>query len=65
MEALSVGGEELLALFTGEESTLFSSALEELVSYQPEEGVTQVFLTPGGMAYYAGPGGVTQIDFSR
>ena len=65
VEALSVGGEELLALFTGEESTLFSSALEELVSYQPEEGVTQVFLTPGGMAYYAGPGGVTQIDFSR
>ena len=65
VEALSVGGEELLALFTGEESTLFSAKLEELVSYQPEEGVTQVFLTPGGMAYFAGPEGVTQIDFSR
>ena len=65
VEALSAGGDALLALFTGEESTLFSSSLEELVSYQPEEGVTQVFLTPGGMAYFAGPGGVTQIDFSR
>lgn len=65
VDALSSGGDSLLALFTGEESTLFSSSLEELVSYQPEEGVSQVFLTPGGMAYFAGPGGVTQIDFSR
>ena len=65
VDALSTDGERLLALFTGEESTLFSTDLAEIVSYQPEEGVDRVFLTHGGMAYFAGPEGVTQIDFGR
>ena len=65
VEALSACADRLLVLFAGEESTLFSDGLEELISYQPESDVTQVFLTPGGMAYFAGLGGVTQIDFSR
>ena len=64
VEALSVGNNAVLVLFTGEESTLFNAALEEQVSYQPAEDVTQVFFTPGGMAFFAGASGVTQIDFN-
>lgn len=64
VEAISTGADAVLALFTGEESTLFNAALEEQVSYQPEDDVTQVFLTPGGMAFFAGASGVTQIDFN-
>lgn len=65
VESVSAAGDRLIALFTGEESTLFSSDLTEIVSYQPEEGVNRIFLTRGGMAYFAGPAGVTQIDFGR
>ncbi len=64
-DALCVCGDQLLVLYTGEESTLYKSDLSEVVSYQPEEGVKQIFLTPNGTAYYAGPGGVTQIVFGR
>lgn len=65
VDALTTDGTRLLALFTGEESTLFSADLSEIVSYQPEESVDRVFLTHGGVAYFAGPEGVTQIDFGR
>lgn len=61
VDALSVGDDAVLALFTGEEATLFDAMLEEQVSYQPESDVTQVFLTPGGMAYFAGASGVTEM----
>lgn len=64
-ESVSAAGDMLLVLFTGEESTLFEEDLTEIVSYQPEEGVNRIFLTRGGMAYFAGPQGVTQIDFGR
>ena len=58
-------GSQLLVLFTGEESTLFSSALEEIVSYQPPEDVRQVFLCSDSRALFAGASGVVQIDFNR
>ena len=63
--ALSGDRDELLVLFDGGESTLYDSELRELVSYQPEKDVEQVFLTPNGMAYFAGPSGVTLVDFGR
>ena len=62
---LGSGGSQLLVLFTGEESTLFSSALEEIVSYQPPEDVRQVFLCSDSRALFAGASGVVQIDFNR
>ncbi|MBR6115811.1 MAG: WD40 repeat domain-containing protein [Oscillospiraceae bacterium] len=63
--ALSGGSDRLLILFSGNESTLYGDDLEEFVSYQPEDDVDQVFLTPNGMAFYAGSGGVTLVDFGR
>ena len=63
--AMSSCGSQLLVLFTGEESTLFSSALEEIVSYQPPEDVRQVFLCSDSRALFAGASGVVQIDFNR
>lgn len=63
--AMSSCGSQLLVLFTGEESTLFSSALEEIVSYQPPEDVRQVFLCSDSRALFAGVSGVVQIDFNR
>lgn len=65
VESLCAAGDTLLVLFTGEEATLYDAELSEIVSYQPEEGVNRIFLTRGGMAYFAGPEGVTQIDFGR
>ena len=65
VRALHCCGERLLVLFTGEESTLYTSDLEELISFQPEEDVSQVFLLPDGRAFFAGDSGVTQIDFTR
>ena len=65
VRALHSCGERLLVLFTGEESTLYTSDLEELISFQPEEDVSQVFLLPDGRAFFAGDSGVTQIDFTR
>lgn len=65
VDALSSSGDRLLVLFVGEESTLYTSALEEIVSYQPDADVRRVFLTPDGNAYFAGNSGVTQIDFDR
>jgi len=64
-QALSASGDRLLVLFTGEEATLYSKTLQELVSYQPESDVTQIFLCGDGMAFFTGASGVTQIDFSR
>ena len=64
-ESVAAAGDMLLVLFTGQESTLYEADLTEIVSYQPEEGVNRIFLTRGGMAYFAGPEGVTQIDFGR
>ena len=63
--AMSSCGSQLLVLFTGEESTLFSSALEEIVSYQPPEDVRQAFLCSDSRALFAGASGVVQIDFNR
>ena len=63
--ALSVSGDRLLALFTGEEATLYTRSMEEIISYQPEPDVTQIFLCGDGMAFFTGASGVTQIDFSR
>lgn len=63
--AMSGSGSQLLVLFTGEESTLFTSAMEEIVSYQPGEDVRQVFLCSGSRALYAGDSGIVQIDFNR
>jgi|GEM_PF-878353 len=65
VQALSARENALLVLYTGEESTLYDRLLREQVSYQPDADVDRVLLTAGGMAYYVGPGGVTQIDFSR
>ena len=61
--ALAAQRDELLVLFDGGESTLYDPALQELVSYQPEEDVTQIFLTPNGMAFFAGASGVTLVEF--
>ena len=63
--ALSGEKDELLVLFDGGEATLYDRTMEQLVSYQPEKDVDQVFLTPNGMAFFAGPSGVTLVDFSR
>ena len=65
IQCLSAQDDALLVLYTGEESTLYDRLLREQVSYQPEASVEKIFLTPDGAAYYAGPEGVTQIDFSR
>ena len=65
VEALSSGKDECLALFTGGEAALYDSALTELVCYQPDVDVDQIFLTPNGMAFFAGPQGVTLVDFGR
>ena len=61
--ALSAAGDRLLVLFAGEEATLYSSDLEEDISYQPGEGMTRVFLSADGRAIFAGDPGVVQIDF--
>ena len=65
VESIAASEDRLLVLFTGEEATLFDTQLQEIVSYQPEAGVNRIFLTHGGMGYFAGPEGVTQIDFGR
>ena len=65
VESIAASEDRLLVLFTGEEATLFDTQLREIVSYQPEAGVNRIFLTHGGMGYFAGPEGVTQIDFGR
>ena len=65
VRALSGEQGELLVLYDGGESTLYDRELTELISYQPEADVDQVFLTPKGMAYFAGPSGVTLVDFGR
>ena len=65
IQALSASGNALLVLYAGEESTLYDRTLCEQISYQPDEDVSLALLTSGDIAYYAGPGGVTQIDFSR
>lgn len=61
VDALAIGDGAVLALFTGGESTLFDAMLKEQVSYQPESDVTQIFLTPDGIAYFAGDTGVTEM----
>ena len=63
--ALSGAGEWLLVLFYGQESTLYSSTLEEEVSYQPAADVTQAFLSPDGRALFGGSQRALRIDFSR
>ncbi len=61
--SLSGAGDRLLVLYAGEESTLYSSDLEEDISYQPGEGMTRVFLSADGRAIFAGDPGIVQIDF--
>ena len=63
--ALSGAEDRLLVLYAGEESTLFSSDLEEDISYQPGENMTRVFLSADGRAIFAGDTGAVQIDFDR
>lgn len=63
--ALSAAGEKVLVLFSGRESTLYSSALEEDVSFQPEEDVKQIFLFSDYRALFGGAEQVRRIDFSR
>ena len=63
--ALAGAGDRLLVLYAGSESTLYSSALEEDISYQPDESMTQVFLSADGRAIYAGDSGAVPIDFDR
>ena len=63
--AVSVNGENLLVLFEGQESTLFTSGMEEVVSYQPRDDVQQIFLCSDERAIFAGASAVMQIDFSR
>lgn len=63
--SLSGAGDRLLVLFQGRESTLYSSALVEEVSYQPPEDVTQAFLFPDGRALFGGAERATPIDFDR
>lgn len=65
VSAMSARGDRLLVLFTGAESTLFSSDAEEIVSYQPPEDVRQAFLFPDSRALFAGASGVVQIDFNQ
>ena len=65
VEALSGGKDALLVYYTGDESTLYGADLTELVNFQPDEDVTRVFLTPNDMAFYAGSGGVTLVDFGQ
>ncbi len=65
VRALSGAGEWLLALFDGREATLYSSALEEDVSFQPREDTDRVFLSADGRAIFAGGSGAVQIDFER
>ena len=61
--SLSGAGDRLLVLYAGEESTLYSSDLEEDISYQPGEGMTRVFLSADGRAIFAGDPGAVQINF--
>ena len=63
--SMSGDGDRLLVLFQGGESTLYSAALEEEVSYQPPEGVTQAFLFPDGRALFGGTEKATLIEFDR
>ena len=65
IQALSANSDALLVLYAGEESTLYDRMLTERISYQPDSDVSKALLTSGELAYYTGPGGVTQIDFSR
>ena len=65
IQAISASDDALLVLYAGEESTLYDKSLKELISYQPDGDVDRVYLTSGNTAYYTGPAGVTQIDFSR
>ena len=65
VSAMSQNGSQLLVLFTGEESTLFTSSLEEIVSYQPDADVRQAFLCSDSRAIFGGASGIVQIDFNR
>lgn len=62
---MSQNGSQLLVLFTGEESTLFTSSLEEIVSYQPDADVRQAFLCSDSRAIFGSASGIVQIDFNR
>ena len=63
--AMSVYGEQVLVLFSGSESALYTSELEELICCQPREDVHQVFLCAESRALYAGASGIMQIDFGQ
>ncbi len=61
--ALSGAGEKLLVLFTGEESTLYSSLLEEDISYQPASDVRQIFLRSDNSAIFCGTQRAVTVSF--
>ncbi len=61
---LDTSGNRVLVLYPTE-ATLYSSRLEDIISYQKVENVTQVFLRADGTALLAGPSGVTGVYFGR
>lgn len=63
--AISQNGSQLLVLFLGGESTLFTSSLEEIVSYQPNADTQQAFLCSDSRAIFCGASGIVQVDFNR
>ena len=65
VSSMTQSGSQLLVLFTGEEATLFTSAMEEIVSYQPPEDIRQAFLFPDSRALFTGPSGIIQMDFNQ
>lgn len=63
IRALSGAGEKLLVLFAGEESTLYTSSLEEDISYQPAADVRQVFLRGDNSAIFCGALRAVTVSF--
>ena len=61
--ALSGAGGRLLVLFAGEESTLYSSELEEDISYQPAADVRQIFLHSNNSAIFCGTASAVTVRF--
>lgn len=61
---LDTFGNRLIVLYPTE-ATLYSSRLEDIISYQKVETTTRIFLRADGTALLAGPSGATGVYFGR